>query len=112
MKKRKVIIKCIIIFLFLVLLNVASYYWFFRIDFTTDKSYTLSKATIDILKNLNKNITITAYFSEDLPTQLIKSKNDFKDLLVEYKNYSKGKVSFSFINSNENEAQEGLAQAE
>src|SRR6266536_522196 len=112
MNKRKVIIRSIAFFLFLILLNLASYYWFFRIDFTADKNFTLSKATIDILKNLKENITITAYFSEDLPTQLIKSKNDFKDLLVEYKNYSKGKVSFSFINPNENEAQEGLAQTE
>ncbi len=112
MKKRNVVIKSIGVFLFLILLNLASYFLFFRIDFTADKSYTLSSATLDILKNLKEKVTINAYFSEDLPTQLIKSRNDFNDLLVEYKNYSGGKVSFNFINPNENEPQEKLAQAE
>jgi gliding-associated putative ABC transporter substrate-binding component GldG len=112
MKKRKVIIKLIAVFAILILLNATSYFLFFRIDFTADKSFTLSKATKDILNNLGGKVTINAYFSEDLPTQLIKSKNDFRDLLVEYKNYSHGKVSFSFINPNENEAQEKLAQTE
>ncbi|HKG69329.1 MAG TPA: Gldg family protein [Segetibacter sp.] len=112
MKKRHVIIKLISILLFLILLNVASYFLFFRIDFTADKSYTLSKATLNILKNLKEKVTVNAYFSEDLPTQLIKSRNDFKDLLVEYKNYSRGKVLFNFINPNENEPQEKLAQTE
>ena len=112
MRKRKVIIRTAAFFLLLILLNTASYFWFFRIDFTADKSYTLSNATIDILKNMKEDVVIRAYFSEDLPTQLVKSKNDFKDLLIEYKNYSKGKVSFSFVNPNENEAQEGLAQTE
>src|SRR5215216_5396772 len=88
MKKRNVIIKSIVFVLFLILLNVASYFAFFRIDFTADKSYTLSNATLNILKNLDEKVAIHAYFSEDLPTQLIKSRNDFKDLLVEYKNYS------------------------
>lgn len=112
MKKRNVVIKSIGVFLFLILINVASYFLFFRIDFTADKSYTLSNATLNILKNLKEKVIISAYFSEDLPTQLVKSRNDFKDLLVEYKNYSGGKVSFNFINPNENEPQEKLAQAE
>ncbi len=104
--------KVVAVFIILILLNAASYFLFFRIDFTADKTYTLSKATINILKNLHEKAAITAYFSEDLPTQLLKSKKDFKDLMVEYKNYSHGKVSFSFINPNENEAQEKLAQTE
>src|SRR5215212_11077595 len=112
MKKSKVIIKAIAVFIILILLNVASYFLFFRIDFTADKSYTLSNATLNILKNLKKKVTVNAYFSEDLPTQLIKSRNDFTDLLVESKNYSRGKVSFNFINPNENEPQEKLAQTE
>lgn len=112
MKQKAIVSKIIVFILCVILLNVASYFFFFRLDFTADKSYTLSKATIDILKKQKEDIAITAYFSEDLPTQLLKSRNDFKDLLIEYKNYSKGKVSFNFINPNENEPQEKLAQGE
>src|SRR5215218_1866855 len=105
MKKKNVIIKLLFVFAASILINLLSYNFFFRIDFTADKSFTLSKATRDILKNLTENVTINAYFSKDLPTQLIKSRNDFEDLLVEYKNHSAGKVSFTFINPNLNEAQ-------
>src|SRR5215204_889395 len=110
--KKNLFIKLLVIFFVLVLVNFLSYLFFFRIDFTADKSYTLSNATRSILKNLNQNITIGAYFSEDLPTQLIKSKKDLEELLIEYKKRSKGKVSYTFTNPNENEAEEKLAQAQ
>src|SRR5215204_3425139 len=108
MKKRAIIIRLTVTFIVLMLINFVSYYKFFRIDFTADKSFTLSNATKDILKNLNEKVTISAYFSNDLPTQLIKSRNDFEDLLTEYKNRSRGKVTFTFVNPNANEAQEKL----
>jgi gliding-associated putative ABC transporter substrate-binding component GldG len=110
--KKKLFIKLLVIFLVLITLNFLSYLFFFRIDFTADKSYTLSNATKSILKQLKQPITINAYFSNDLPTQLIKSKKDFEELLIEYKKRSKGKVTYTFANPNENEAEEKLAQAQ
>ena len=112
MKKRTIIIRLTVTFIALILINFISYRFFFRIDFTADKSFTLSKATKNLLRNLNEKVSINAYFSSDLPTQLIKSRNDFEDLLIEYKNHSRGKISFTFVNPNANEAQEKLAQAE
>lgn len=112
MKKRIVITRLLIFFMLLIVINLLSFHLFFRLDFTADKSFTLSKATKTIIKDLDQTVTVTAYFSEDLPTQLIKSRNDFKNLLVEYKNHSDRKVEFKFINPNENEPQEKLAQAE
>jgi len=86
-----------------VLLNLISERLFFRLDFTADKRYTLSEATKDILSELNDVVTITAYFSENLPPQLIKSRKDFEDLLTEYENRSNGNVLYEFINPNESD---------
>ncbi len=69
----------------------------FRLDFTGDKRYTLSDATLNILENLNEPVTVTAYFSEKLPPNVAETKSDFKDLLVEYANRSKGNVVYEFI---------------
>lgn len=69
----------------------------FRLDFTGDKRYTLSDATLNILGNLNEPVTVTAYFSEKLPPNVAETKSDFKDLLVEYANRSKGNVVYEFI---------------
>ncbi|TNF41877.1 MAG: hypothetical protein EP310_06710, partial [Bacteroidetes bacterium] len=48
----------------LILLNILASRFFFRIDFTEDKRYTLSNATKDLLNTLNEPVTVTAYFSE------------------------------------------------
>ena len=82
----------------LLLLNIMSKRYFMRFDLTKDKQYTLSEATEDILKNLADPVTISAYFSDDLPAQISKTKNDFKDMLIEYASLSKGMVDYEFIN--------------
>src|ERR1043165_3717602 len=104
MKTRKSVINFILLSLgIIILLNVASDSYFFRLDFTGDNRYTLSKATVDILKSVKQPITVKAYFSENLPPDISKTKRDFKELLIEYANRSKGKVVYEFINPNEKE---------
>src|SRR6185369_16463465 len=93
----------------LVLVNVLSDSYFFRFDFTADKRYTLSNATKDVLKAVKQPITVKAYFSENLPPDIAKTKRDFKDLLIEYASRSKGKVVYEFINPNEKEEVEKQA---
>lgn len=86
--------------------NLVSREMFFRIDLTEDKQYTLAQATRDILDGLNDPVTVKAYFSKDLPPNVAKTQEDFKDLLIEYSNLSKGMVVYEFINPNENEEKE------
>jgi gliding-associated putative ABC transporter substrate-binding component GldG len=80
-----------------VLINYLSNQFFFRLDFTEDKRFTLSHATRDILRNLKEPVTITAYFSGNLPPQLEQVKRDFRDMLIEYSNRSKGMVAYEFV---------------
>lgn len=68
-----------------------------RLDFTQGKQYTLSKATRNILKNLDDQVTVTAYFSGNLPPDIGKVKRDFQNLLVEFAAVSKGKLDYEFI---------------
>jgi gliding-associated putative ABC transporter substrate-binding component GldG len=97
------------------LINVLSRQLFFRLDLTENKEYTMSQATKDILKNLDDPVTVTGYFSGDLPPVLDRMKSDFQELLVEYSNISKGNVEFEFVNPDESEelkteaAQNGIA---
>lgn len=95
----------------LILANLFSREVFFRIDLTEDKQYTLSKATRDILEDLNDPVTIKAYFSQDLPPDVARTRDDFRDLLIEYANISRGMVVYEFINPNENEEKEREAMS-
>ena len=110
MKRSKVITQVLIFIGILIVVNMISEQMFLRLDFTADKRYTLSAATKDILEDLDDVITVTAYFTENMPPQLQKSRKDFEDLLIEYENRSDGNVVYEFINPNENEAEEQKAQ--
>lgn len=110
MKRSNVISRVLIFIGILVVANLISDKLYLRLDFTADKRYTLSDATKDILEDLDDVITVTAYFTEDLPPQLQKSRKDFEDLLIEYENRSGGNVVYEFINPNEDEAEEQKAQ--
>lgn len=81
----------------LVLANFISNRFFLRYDLTQDKQYTLSKATKNIVKELSEPVTVTAYFSKDLPADIAKTKRDFQEMLIEYSNLSKGFVNYEFI---------------
>ncbi len=101
--KKSLILYIVVITGILILLNILANRFFFRLDFTADNRYTLSEATKNILEELEDPVTVTAYFSEDLPPQIAQTKTDFKDLLIEYANKSKGNVLYEFINPNEKE---------
>jgi gliding-associated putative ABC transporter substrate-binding component GldG len=108
--KKKIQTSIILIAGILILVNIISDRLFLRLDFTADQRYSLSDATKDILSNLNDPVTVKAYFSEDLPPDIGKVKQDFKDLLIEYGNYSGGQIVYEFVNPNENEQTEMEAQ--
>ncbi len=107
MKKTNVTI--LLVLGIIVVLNLLSNEFFFRLDLTENDQYTLSKATHDILEDLEEPVTITAYFSENLPPNIAKTKKDFKEMLVEYASISGGMVVYEFINPNEDQEKEQQA---
>ena len=89
--------------LIVIIANILAHIYSFRIDLTENREYTLSRATKNILKNLDKPVTVTAYFSKDLPPHIINVSTGLKDLLVEYNSRSKGMLVYRFVNPNEKE---------
>jgi len=90
----------------ILVLNLISEQLYLRFDFTEDNQYTLSNATKDILKELTDPVTVTAYFSKDLPPDIERTRQDFRDLLIEYNNRSGGMVVYEFIDPGKNDKQE------
>ena len=95
-----------LVLIILLVINIISDKLFFRVDFTADNRYTLSDATKSILANLDEPVTLTAYYSDDLPAEILRSKRDFKDLLTEYHNISHGQFDFKFVNASSSEEAE------
>ena len=95
-----------------VLVNLVGQKLGFRWDLTDDDRYTLGNATQRILDDLPTAVTVTAYFTEDLPPDLERTKSAFHDLLVEYNQRSDGRVNFEFVDPSRDEALENEAVRE
>lgn len=93
-------IQRILLFTIVILINIVSIYVYQKYDLTKNKSYTLSKETIDLIRQPTEQVHIKLFFSSNLPAELLTIKNYTKDLLNEYQSYSKGKISFEFVNTN------------
>ena len=96
----------ILVVVIVFIVNILSENYSFRFDLTRSKEYTLSKATRNILKSLDKPVTITAYFSKDLPPNIGNISGNLKDMLIEYGSRSDGMVVYKFVNPNEKDALE------
>ena len=104
--KQKLYITTALVVAILLVVNLLSNEFHLRLDFTDEKQYTLSQATKDILNDLEEPVTIKAYFSENLPPNITKARQDFQEMLVEYASLADGMLLYEFINPNENEANE------
>lgn len=74
----------LLLVILLILLNLVSARAFFRIDLTSQKSYSLSKASEDIVKNIDTPLSIKVFFSKDLPAPYNTVEQYLLDLLSEY----------------------------
>jgi ABC-type uncharacterized transport system involved in gliding motility auxiliary subunit len=81
----------------IVFVNLIATRVFGRLDLTEAKVYTLSRASKDIVSSLPDYMTVKAYISKDLPPELANGSRYVRDLVDEYRTYSKGKLRFEVI---------------
>ncbi len=70
------------------LINILSWFFYLRFDFTADGQYTLSEVTKKTLQELKQPVTVNAWISKNLPPDIDKTREDFEDILSEYANLS------------------------
>lgn len=81
----------------LVLINILSSQFFFRIDLTEEKRYSIKEQTKDVLENLDDNIYVEVYLEGDLNAGFRRFRKAIAETLEEFRIYSDNKVKFSFI---------------
>ncbi|HUH73399.1 MAG TPA: gliding motility-associated ABC transporter substrate-binding protein GldG [Chitinophagales bacterium] len=73
----------------------------FRWDLTAEKRFTLTDASISLLKNLKEDVQIKVYLEgEDLPVGIKNIRNHTRDLLQDMRRVSEGKLTYEFIDVN------------
>lgn len=94
----------------IILVNVLVSSFFWQMDFTDDQIYTLSKPSEQIAQSIKEPVTVTAYFSDQLPPQLKRVRDLFKSFLEEFSSYSHGNIEYKFVNPGSNPEAEQQAQ--
>lgn len=95
--KKNAITSLIVGFIILIAINILSSFLFFRLDLTKDKRLSLSPTTIQMLKSIDDPIYIRVYMEGDgLPADYQLFKEKTKDILQEFRSYSKN-VHFELI---------------
>jgi gliding-associated putative ABC transporter substrate-binding component GldG len=78
-------------------LNFLAAQIFFRLDLTENKDYSISQTSRQVLAGLDDVIYVKTYFSANTPAQFIQVKQDVRDILEAYENYSGGKLRIENI---------------
>lgn len=81
----------------IIVLNVVATRYFFRIDLTEEKRYTIANTTKKFLKNLPDEVSINIYLAGDLPPDYKRLQTSVRETLEEFKVYAGSKLKYRFI---------------
>lgn len=95
--KAQAITRLLLMLVILVLLNVVANRVYDRYDLTTEKRYTLSAPTVQLLRNLDDVVTVTVFLEGEFPAGFKRLRSATEDMLYEFNNVSNGKLQYRFI---------------
>lgn len=76
--------------------NLLGSRWFFRLDLTADKRYTLTDATKRMLRDLDDIVYFRVYLDGELPPDFRKLRNDAREMLDEFSAWT-DHIQYEFI---------------
>ena len=98
--KRNEITSLITILIIIVLINIIGSFVYTRFDLTSEKRYTISNTSKEILKNLDDYVFFRVYLEGEFPAGFKKLRKETKEMLDEFRAYSKF-IDYEFINPSE-----------
>ena len=104
MKKNKShIISLLVLLIVLIIINILSNSFYKRFDLTQDHRYTLSRAALQTLDNIDSPLIIDVFLEGEFPSEFRRLKNETQQLLEEFELYNDF-VKINFINPIEEDA--------
>ncbi|MFD2515257.1 gliding motility-associated ABC transporter substrate-binding protein GldG [Pontibacter locisalis] len=85
----------------IILLNLVAANYFFRLDLTEDKRYTIAPVTKQMLQELPDEVVVDVYLEGEFPAGFRRLQQSVKETLDEFRIYSGGNIRYNFIDPNE-----------
>ena len=79
-----------------IVLNQLTGLYFFRLDLTEEKRYTIKEPTRELLQKLPDDVYIEVYLEGDLNAGFRRLRKSVRETLEEFRTYSNNKVHYSF----------------
>lgn len=90
-------LKFLLLIAALILLNVLAQFAYTRIDFTKEKRFTLTEKTKETLQKNKNEVIVTVFLDGDMPSAFKRLRNATKDMLADYRAYSKSNFKVVFV---------------
>ena len=98
--KKKNLVQLLLLVILVLFIYQLLQVFHFRIDLTSEKRFTLSDNTKQLLTELDKPIYFEIYLDGDLPHGFNKLKNATVDLIEEFESYANVEIAYSFVDPN------------
>ena len=95
--KQKDAINFVFLLFVIVAANFATQNFFFRLDLTTEKRYTLSNSSKEMLENLDGVVFVKVYLDGELNIPYKRFQRSIRETLDELKIYGKSRFQYEFI---------------
>ncbi|MBL7856155.1 MAG: gliding motility-associated ABC transporter substrate-binding protein GldG [Cyclobacteriaceae bacterium] len=82
---------------FVMLVNLLSSLFFFRLDLTEEKRYSIKKPTQDILNQLDDDVYMEVYLDGELNAPFRRFQKSIRETLEEFRIYTNNKIHYTFI---------------
>ena len=92
------IIQLVVVMGIVITLNILSGFFFTRFDLTTEKRYTLSETSKELLEGMNDVIYLKVYLDGELPAGFRRLRDRTREMLDEFRAYSNNNIEYEFIN--------------
>lgn len=89
-------LKFFIYVIVVVLINLAGITLFFRLDLTENGTYSISKASREVVSTLSEPLTIKVFFTKNLPAPNNNTEQYLHDLLEEYSIFANQHFNYTF----------------
>jgi ABC-2 type transport system permease protein len=86
----------------IIVLNVLGGIFFARFDLTTEKRYTLTDTSKELLRGLDDVVYLKVYLDGDMPAGFRRLRDRTREMLDEFRAYSGNRIDYIFINPSEN----------
>jgi ABC-2 type transport system permease protein len=96
--KARDLIQLVLSIIVIMLLNFIGSFVFHRFDLTSEKRYTLSPATVEMLEDLDDVVFVRVYLEGEFPAGFKRLRNETREMLDEFRAYAGDNIEYEFIN--------------